>query len=281
MTCRVQDSAEGCILPDVPIAQASPGNGHTILRGSIPVNTDVDSGKTETVFSEAGMRFDCLAQMWWWGSRDHHSSPVWSDCGSWEPEEVDPMRYILASLVLTALVSVGGAMAEEKQQTNVAKPSPTKPLEVKIKSLPKMTVACVRHIGPYEKSDTAWKKLIAVAKKNGLIDKTTMFLGMYYDDPARTPADKLRCDACITVDKKTADRGDLTVKEAGGQEYAMATHVGPYKNLMATYKFIFEKGLPKLGRVYSSGPTVEIYKNDPKVTPPKELITEVYVPVKP
>jgi len=191
------------------------------------------------------------------------------------------VRYILVTLVFTALLSVGGAIAGEREQVDRAKLSSLKPIGVRIQSLPKMRVACVWNIGPYEKTGPAWKKLIEVANKKGLISKTTYFLGLYYDDPGRTPAEKLRCDVCITVDKGMAALEDLTIKYAGGHEYAMAIHIGPHENLMDTYKLIFEKGLPKLRRENSSGPLIEIYKNDPENTPPKELITEVYVPLRP
>jgi AraC family transcriptional regulator len=191
------------------------------------------------------------------------------------------VRYILVTLVLTALLSVGGAIAGEREQVDRDKVSSKKPAEVRIQSLPKMRVACVRNLGPYEKTGPAWKKLIEVANKKGLISKSTDFLGLYYDDPGRTPAEKLRCDVCITVDKGMEALEDLTINYAGGHEYAMAIHVGPHENLMDTYKLIFEKGLPKLRRENSSGPLIEIYKNDPENTPPKELITEVYVPLRP
>jgi AraC family transcriptional regulator len=191
------------------------------------------------------------------------------------------MRYILLTLLFTTLVLGGRAIAGQREQVDRAKLPSTAPAAVRLQSLPKMRVACVRNIGPYEKTGPAWKKLIKVAEKSELIDKTTKFLGLYYDYPGRTPAEKLRCDVCITVQKGTAVPENLTTQYAGGHEYARTVHIGPYESLRDTYKLIFEKGLPKLGRTYSSGPVIEIYKNDPENTPPKELITEVYVPLKP
>jgi AraC family transcriptional regulator len=172
-------------------------------------------------------------------------------------------------------------LEREREQDYRANLSPQKAVEVRTQSLPKMRVACVRNIGPYEKTGPAWKKLIVAAEKTGLIDQTTKFLGLYYDYPGRTPAEMLRCDVCITVDKEIAALQDLTIKYAGGHDYAIAIHIGPHEHLMDTYKFIFEKGLPTLRRETSSGLLIEIYKNDPENTPPKELIAEVCVPLKP
>lgn len=191
------------------------------------------------------------------------------------------MRYILVTLLIMALILGGGAIAGQREQVDRAKLPSKNPAEVKLLSLPKMRVACVRTIGPYEKTGPAWKKLIEIAEKTELIDKTTKFLGLYYDYPGRTPVEKLRCDVCITVHKGTAAPENLTTKYAGGREYAMAIHIGPYENLKDTYQLIFEKGLPELRRTYTPGPVIEIYKNDPENTPPNELITEVYVPLKP
>lgn len=191
------------------------------------------------------------------------------------------MKYFLVTFLFTALIFGGVAIAEQKQPVDQTKPPSQVPAAVKLRSLPKMRVACVRNVGPYEKTGPAWKKLIGVAGKAQLIDKTTKFLGLYYDDPGMTPAEKLRCDVCVTLHEGSPAPESLTTNFAGGQEYAMATHVGPYETLKGTYTFIFEKGLAELGRTYASGPIIEIYINDPENTPPNELITEVYVPLKP
>ena len=135
------------------------------------------------------------------------------------------MRYILVTFAFIALVLVNGAISGGRERVDRAKLSSLKPIGVRIQSLPKMRVACVRNIGPYEKTGPASKELIEVASKKGLISKTTDFLGLYYDDPGRTPAEKLRCDVCITVDKVMEALEDLTIKYAGGHEYAMAIHI--------------------------------------------------------
>lgn len=191
------------------------------------------------------------------------------------------MRHILMTLVLTALVTAGGATAGDRERGTGDESAKKSPIEVKIEHLPKMRVACVRHIGPYENTGPIWEKLTAWAHKEKALDKNTVFLGLYYDYSGFTPPDMLRCDACMTVDEKVKTEGDVKIKEAGGKEYALATHVGPYKNLKNTYELLFSKGLPRLNRAYSTGPVIEIYKNDPKSTPPDKLVTEIYVPLKP
>ena len=74
---------------------------------------------------------------------------------------------------------------------------------------------------------------------------------------------------------------DVKIKQVVIRDYALATLVRPYENLKNTYKRIFTEGLSGINRSSSTGPVIEIYKNDPKGTPPKKLITQIYVPVKP
>lgn len=191
------------------------------------------------------------------------------------------MRYIPVALVFMALVTTGGAIAGDREQAMGANDAKKQPFELKIQRLPKMRVACVRHIGPYEKIGSAWEKLIAWAEKKQALGKSTVFLGLYYDYSGLTPPEKLRSDACVTVAKNEVAGEDVQIKQVGGRDYALATHVGPYENLKNTYKLIFNEGLPRIDRSYSTGPVIEIYKNDPKSTPPEKLITEIYVPLKP
>jgi AraC family transcriptional regulator len=191
------------------------------------------------------------------------------------------MKKIIVALALATILTAGGAGAADKAQVKGAKDPKKQTIDVKVRSVPKMRLACIRHFGPYEKSGPTWLKLNAWAKEKGIIRTDTVFLGLFYDDPDTTPASNLRCDACVTVGDDVTASGDFGIKEAGGKEYAVATHVGPYKNLKKTYRRIWAEGLPKIKRAYSSGPTMEIYRSDPKVTAPKDLITEIYVPLKP
>ena len=145
--------------------------------------------------------------------------------------------------------------------------------------IPKMTVAYVRHVGPYEECEAAWNKLMAWAGPKGLIGNDAVCLGISYDDPETVPAAKLRYDACITVPKETKGEGDVKIKEIGGREYAIFVHRGPYENLKDTYEYIYKKWAPTAKIPVSDDPTMEIYKNDPKHTPPDKLLTEICVPL--
>lgn len=155
-------------------------------------------------------------------------------------------------------------------------------MQVKIESVPKMKVAFVRHIGPYDANcQQAWQKILDNKEVVATINAETKFLGIVHDDIRITAQDKIRYDACITVPStfKSTD-SEIGVREVGGGKYAVVQYVGPYTDLAAAYEELYGKWLVQNGHEPKSEPAFEIYKNDPKITPPEKLITEIYAPIK-
>lgn len=190
------------------------------------------------------------------------------------------MRVWISAVLALALLTMGGMAAHAKEKEKPGKPQEQAAMKPEFRKIPKMTVAFVRHVGPYEKCEPAWNKLMAWAGKKGLIGKDTVMLGISYDDPETTPADKLRYDACMTVPKGTKAEGDVGIKEIGGREYAVFLHRGPYENLKTTYEYIYKKWAPTAKRPITDDPSLELYKNDPRDTPPEKLLTEICVPLR-
>lgn len=50
----------------------------------------------------------------------------------------------------------------------------------------------------------------------------THVLGLYYDNPEITDADKLRSDAAVTVHEGIQGEGDVQIGEIAGGDYAIA-----------------------------------------------------------
>ena len=65
--------------------------------------------------------------------------------------------------------------------------------EVVVESLPALRVAAVRHVGPYAGINVAFDRLHAIVTSARL--PTLGLVGLFHDDPARTPPDALRSDA--------------------------------------------------------------------------------------
>ncbi|HNW33440.1 MAG TPA: AraC family transcriptional regulator [Candidatus Ozemobacteraceae bacterium] len=141
------------------------------------------------------------------------------------------------------------------------------------------TVASVRYIGPYKNCGKAWEALCNWAGQLGLIGPDTQFIGLCYDDPDVTPADKIRYDACITLDRPVTPGKGVTVQEIPGGAFAKTLHLGPMEKLSETYVKLCGKWLPQSGREMKHAPNLEIYLNDPDKTPPEELRIEIQLPL--
>lgn len=142
-------------------------------------------------------------------------------------------------------------------------------------------VAYVRHVGPYNEVGQAWDKLSTWAAAQGLFGPGAAMLGLCYDDPEVTAAERIRYDACLEVTVGFEARGEIGRRQVPGGEYAVARHTGPYDQLASTYVELLGRWLPASGRAPEALPTVEVYWNDPDATPAEELETDLGILLKP
>lgn len=152
-------------------------------------------------------------------------------------------------------------------------------MEVKIKKLEPMRVAFMRHTGPYSECGATWDRFVPRLGMLGLLGGDTLFLGLCHDDPEVTPPEKIRYDACVTVDEKFVPEDDLGVQVIPGGEFAVTTHIGPYEKLGDTWAKLMGQWLPRSGRELRSSPCLEIYLTDPENTDPEDLITDLHAPL--
>jgi AraC family transcriptional regulator len=195
--------------------------------------------------------------------------------------ELSPSQFREAQRALPFRAVPSGVHFVDKGQLQDFQPSQTGalPMEVRIERVAPMRVAFVRHVGPYNQVGAAWARLMSWAAPKGLFARRLTMLGIVYDDPEVTPADKVRYDACVTVDESIKPEGDIGVQEVGGGDFAVATHRGPYDKLGDTYARLCGQWLPSSGREARSAPSFEIYHNSPFDTLPADLLTDVYVPL--
>lgn len=157
-----------------------------------------------------------------------------------------------------------------------------------IREIDDLRVISVRKIGKYQDSaSTAWASLCkfaysnSIGKPDPIITNESKFIGISYDDPSITPEEKLRYDACITVNKDIKPEREVTLNTITGGKYAVFLHKGSYENLKDTYNAIFMEWLPSSNYELKDMPCFELYLNrDPRRTKPENLKTEIHVPVK-
>lgn len=154
-------------------------------------------------------------------------------------------------------------------------------LEVTTIQISPIRVAYLRHIGPYQECGTVFKKLMAWAGPKGLIRPGRRVIGASWDDPAAVPAAQLRYDCCIEVDDSFKPVDSVMVQALPGGEYAVYRHIGPYSGLSAAFGRIFREWMPQAGRQPRGCACLEIYSHqDCRITPPEELITDLFVPLR-
>jgi len=154
-----------------------------------------------------------------------------------------------------------------------------KSMKVKIEYKEPIRVAFMRHVGPYDEVGATWDKLLPRLGKEGLLGGDALILGICHDDPEVTPPEKIRYDACVTVDERFVPEGEIGVQVIPGGEYAVTTHFGPYQKLGDTYTRLLGQWLPRSGRELRSTPCFEVYLNDPQSTEPEDLLTDIYAPL--
>jgi AraC family transcriptional regulator len=157
---------------------------------------------------------------------------------------------------------------------------------VEVKDLPKMTVAYVRHIGPYKGDPALFERLSSklfqwAGPRNLLKFPATKYLIVYHDNPEITNEDKLRLSICITVDPVTEVSGEIGKMEIPSGMYALCRFEIKADEFQEAWNHAYGVWLPQSGYEPDDRPCFELYHNDHKEHPEKKFILDICIPVKP
>jgi len=164
--------------------------------------------------------------------------------------------------------------------------SNTSEVKIEVKEMPEMSIAYVRHIGPY-KGDPAlferlFGKLCGWAGPRGLIrPPQTQFLCVYYDDPGVTEDEKLRVDVAMTVPKDTPAEGEVSKNTIPAGKYAVGRFEVLPHEFEEAWTGVMGGWLPQSGYQCDDRPCFELYLNDPKQHPEGKCVVDICVPVRP
>jgi AraC family transcriptional regulator len=150
---------------------------------------------------------------------------------------------------------------------------------VEIRQTPPMSLLTVEHIGSYMEIGRAFETLFGRAAALNLLTPQTRMIGLYCDDPTAVAEEKLRSRAAIVAPSGTEAIAPLQRIETRGGEYAILRHKGPYADMRSSYLWLFGTWLPQSGREAGDAPVMEEYLNNPRDTPPSELLTELLLPL--
>jgi AraC family transcriptional regulator len=86
--------------------------------------------------------------------------------------------------------------------------------------------------------------------------------------------------AAVTLKAPAEASGEIAVENMPGGRFARFVHVGPYDTLWQSWNAIRYDWMPANHEIIRMAPCIEVYVNNPHTTPPAELRTDIYVPVK-
>lgn len=146
--------------------------------------------------------------------------------------------------------------------------------EILTKTMDKMTIVYVEHMGSYDQLKAVFGKLSAYAEERGLAGN---MVGLYYDTPGIVPEESLRCELGIQVQEGFEPDSGYGVKVIPAHHVVYAIMKGPYEKIALEYpnimKWMEEKGYNMAGSV------TEIYLEGGPDVPPEQLVTEVQFPM--
>lgn len=153
-------------------------------------------------------------------------------------------------------------------------------MNVEIREAPDRRAACMLHEGPYYMIGQTFAKVMPMLGQKGIPMENG--IGIYYNDPSVTPPDQLRSHAGAIVpnDFPISESGFEVVDVPGGT-FAVATHRGPYDGLSQAWMDFYGSWLPSSGYEAAMTPPFELYVNDCMKVAPEDVLTELWIAVKP
>jgi len=184
-----------------------------------------------------------------------------------------PKFYKLSLLVFVLCLFVFAQTGCEKKAEE-KKVEEKKEYEILTKTVDKMTIVYLEHMGSYDQLEPVFGQLGAYAAKKGFEPN---MVGLYYDDPTTVPAESLRCELGIQVEGGFEPDPGYMVKEIPAHKVVYAIMKGPYDKIALEYPNIMKWMEEKNYKM--TGPVTEIYLEAGQDVPPEQIVTEVQFPI--
>ena len=140
-------------------------------------------------------------------------------------------------------------------------------MDVQIKELPAVRVAYLRYKGPFGPAlGEFWKEVFAPWQKAFRLQGRVNY-GVAQDDPATTPPDQCRYDACVEVDPDYKIVEPAKEAMLAGGRYAVAQFHGTGDQIPAAWNELYSQWLPASGLKMDARPCLERYAADFAVDP--------------
>ena len=155
-----------------------------------------------------------------------------------------------------------------------------------IQQMPAMEVYFIRKSGLVDENytcvaDEGFHVLYRFLRKYNLQDQVCQRLGIIRDH-GLISNENCRYDAAVTLLKPPPQEFLAQVHHhvISPGKWAVFMHQGPYDTLWQTWNWIYKYWYPKSGYILRTTAPFEVYLNHKLATPPHELLTEIYIPVR-
>ncbi|MDC7231623.1 MAG: AraC family transcriptional regulator [Spirochaetales bacterium] len=159
-------------------------------------------------------------------------------------------------------------------------------VKVEVREVEPMTVAYIRHVGPYagdaELFGRLFGQLFQWAGPRGVLnDESTKCISIYHDNPEVTDESKLRLSVCVTVPEGTEAEGDINIMTIPGGKYAIGHFELDVTEYGEAWAFLCGEWLASSGYEPDDRPCFEMMMNNPEEHPEGKHIVDIYEPVRP
>ncbi len=153
---------------------------------------------------------------------------------------------------------------------------------VDVRQVPAVHLAGIAHRGPYMRVGKAFEEAYTRMAAQGLAHPDARWMAVYYDDPFAVPESQLLSRAGLGLPHGHSAPLALPLEPftLGGGLCAVLRHQGPYSTMRAAYQWLFGQWLVQSGHEAADLPVFEDYLNNPRDTPPADLLTDIYLPLK-
>jgi AraC family transcriptional regulator len=149
-----------------------------------------------------------------------------------------------------------------------------------VRTLQPMSLACIRHTGPYEHVPIGlWDTLTDWAHRHH-IPAPYVLLGIAHDAPGITKPEDLRFDAAMRVPGEFRPGRRVGHRRFEGGQFALTTSVGPFTSLPAAYAEVFRRVRRDRSLACLGVPCLEFYRVNRVIAGLAIVHTEIAMPVR-
>ena len=167
-------------------------------------------------------------------------------------------------------------------------PNRSTTVQVRVEQVRPITVAFVRHVGPYEAVlekgsplSTLWDELFRWGNANGLIDEDSLLIGIPQDDPTVTEPENQRFDVCVQINEFRNPSCHIGCQTIPAGTFGVGRHYGSFENLAETYVHVYDSLVTAGKYQLRPQPPFEVYSYSQVKDDLRVHFTDVYLPVEP